>query len=589
MVEREIRIFLFFSSDGGSSFHVSGFDDTLAFYIIVAVGQRFSRVFRFSHSCRTAGVGNTETKHISLVQPHLTSYALTAHLITVAMTTEPGNEASPLLVSPTNALLRTYEATLNSSTVAAEKRRGIRRSSSRETMDTAAVDEVERPKTSDAESVLHLVKGYLGAGCLSLPYAVSQLGIPGGILSIFVLSYWTSSNCYTVVNIKRHMGRTSLLTTNNKHDEQENEMSETSSNITYPDVGEWAYGTRFQAYVSTCIILLQGAVCTVYVSFMGENLLAVAQYFEIPWITHTTVMVIALPFIMSLNFVPSLKMLAPIMAIATALLIASLAGLGIIVAQEWPSRPDEMPDIQPSKIPAALCMILYSYEGINIILPVHAAMKSPAHFDVVFWFAMAIVALCLAGVAVICVLAFGNVTNGSVTAFLLEKYQNDSDSRFTTWIMFVNTVVSLSVLLTYPLSMYPAIELVGPLLQRNAFLSRMTGNQNAVDDDDDDFRDPLEAFEPLPPLPEHGAFSEEDVNEHAYGVDRVDSMALNGQNGKCEGQEDGDAVSIVVAQPSIYTMPGDSPQLRASLVLVTFLIATVVPNVQSLISIVGMF
>ena len=34
-------------------------------------------------------------------------------------------------------------------------------------------------------------------------------------------------------------------------------------------------------------------------------------------------------------------------------------------------------------------------------------------------------------------------------------------------------------------------------------------------------------------------------------------------------------------------MPGDSPLLRASLVLLTYLVAVVVPNVQSLISLAG--
>ena len=95
------------------------------------------------------------------------------------------------------------------------------------------------PKTTDLETVLHLFKGYMGAGCLSLPYAISQLGITGGIVAIAALSYWTSANCYTVVNIRRHMEKTGHATDNiNKttNDEDNDAVSEASSrsSITYP-------------------------------------------------------------------------------------------------------------------------------------------------------------------------------------------------------------------------------------------------------------------------------------------------------------------------------------------------------------------
>ena len=100
---------------------------------------------------------------------------------------------------------------------------------------------------------------------------------------------------------------------NNNEDNMEDSVSESSSNITYPEVGNWAYGALFQAYVSACIISLQMAVCTVYVSFIGENLLAVAHFVGLAWISHTAVMTMALPFILMLSFLPSLKVLAPVM------------------------------------------------------------------------------------------------------------------------------------------------------------------------------------------------------------------------------------------------------------------------------------
>ena len=218
-------------------------------------------------------------------------------------------------------------------------------------------DESSLHRTSALETFIHLLKGYIGAGMLSLPWAVSQLGVLGGILGIWSMSWWTSYNCYTVVSIKGYMEKTTQSTSNNDENN-----SETSSNITYPDVGEWAYGTTFQTYITACIIVQQLAVCTVYVSFVGENIQAVLHYLDIP-ASHVEIMSMALPLILLLSWIPSLKLLAPVMAVGTVLLLVSLAALGVIVEEQWDSRPPGPPSMVFAKVPLALCAIIYSYEG----------------------------------------------------------------------------------------------------------------------------------------------------------------------------------------------------------------------------------
>ena len=80
--------------------------------------------------------------------------------------------------------------------------------------------------------------------------------------------------------------------------------------------------------------------------------------------------------------------------------------------------------------------------------------------------------------------------------------------------------VSFSVLLTYPLQLFPAIELLGPAFQRNRYLSRFFhqyNNPTNDNDDDDDDKD-LSGFEPLPPIEEHQVVTHEeldDMSDHA--------------------------------------------------------------------------
>lgn len=63
---------------------------------------------------------------------------------------------------------------------------------------------------------------------------------------------------WTVVKVKRYIERW-----HEHHDPDGETRSELSAStqLTYPDVGEWAYGGRFQKYVSVCICVQQLAIC----------------------------------------------------------------------------------------------------------------------------------------------------------------------------------------------------------------------------------------------------------------------------------------------------------------------------------------
>jgi len=303
------------------------------------------------------------------------------------------------------------------------------------------------------------------------------------------------------------------------------------------------------------------------------------------------------------------------MAAGFALLLVSLGALGVIVFEEWSDRPEHPPTVNWLQTPLALCAILYSYEGINLILPVESAMKEPEKFAPVFWSSMVVVACLLATVAAACVLAFGNVTNGSVTAFLLDAYRDDD--TVTLFIMIANTAVSLSVLLTYPLQLFPAIELLGPMIEQNKYMSKLLclfpkGSGGDLEDDEDG--QDLAGFEPLPPLPEHEMYDEDleesaafindqqqQSNDHASNYQSIATSTTNlvtgivndsDKDGLVGGDETFSAVSSVtnkslMQQRKTNVMPGDSVQMRLFLVFVTYLVAVVVPNVQALISLAG--
>ena len=226
-------------------------------------------------------------------------------------------------------------------------------------------------------------------------------------------------------------------------------------------------------------------------------------------------------------------------------------------------------------------------------------MKDPQQFPKAFCGAMTCVAITLASMAIVCVLTFGYVDSGSVTAFLLDAYRDDE--TIVGWLMVANTAVSISVLVTYPLQLFPAIELLAPSISRFLPCSSGVGTTckvcNNIDDDNDDDNDDddLSAFEPLPPLPEHerADWGDEDLEFHQYEPDVDDAAALESTADDKSNNNFDDSGSIRSALTSVQsifpkmTMPGDSVGVRLFLVVMTYLVAVAVPNVQALISLAG--
>ena len=90
------------------------------------------------------------------------------------------------------------------------------------------------PKTSVSQTYIHLLKGYLGPGCLSLPWAISQLGFLWGVVAIAIMSIWSSYNCLTIVKIKRYIERVNLHNiTVNETESNSQSSSVASSALTY--------------------------------------------------------------------------------------------------------------------------------------------------------------------------------------------------------------------------------------------------------------------------------------------------------------------------------------------------------------------
>lgn len=438
--------------------------------------------------------------------------------------------------------------------------------------DSSRQQQQQQQGTTAWQAFIHLLKGYVGPGCLSLPWAISQLGVPLGVIVVFVVSYWTSMNIWNVVELKRAYEKSLLPNrTTRRHP------------ITYPDVGCWLYGRRFAKLLTAMICVQQIAVCTVFLSFIGENLGAAIRH-SIGNISHTLVITMVLPAAIALTCLPNLKVLAPVMSLATMTLFAGFSVLTVLVVQQWPDRPQPYPtEIQQwGNVPLAICAVLYSFEGICLILPIETSMADGTQFEKVFIGAMTASAIIFALVGALCVVAFGPISSGSITAYLLEQADGDGDLEM---LFMANTLLSVAVLLTYPLQLFPSYELVGPLLAKH-FSANIIAT---AEDDDGDGESGSISMHHVGTHNGYLAASSDDGGAVAAppNVDEApfsDEEPLATQSNEETTSADNEEYDYWHYFGTSY---GDTPAVRAGLVLVTYLFAIVVPNVQLLVSLAG--
>lgn len=430
-------------------------------------------------------------------------------------------------------------------------------------------------RTTSWQAFLHLLKGYIGAGCLGLPWAVTQLGLWLGLIACLLLGYLTSYNSWTVVELKRQLQAERRESTANRDPE---------AIITYPNLVGWLYGSKLERCCRICICVQQLAICTVFLSFVGANLHAVLEAsFDIA-LNHVIVISFVLPAALALSLLRNLRSLAPVMAVATAMMLVAFALLIVAMAEQWPYRPVHTDiRINYATSPLALCAILYAYEGICLVLPIESSMANPKQFGRVFWTAMACSALLYSILSVAAVVVFGPVTSGSLTAFLLEQYAHDD--RMKNLLLTINAFVSVSVLFTYPLQLVPALELIEVRKPLCTFRRKQRTS----------FSDVIEVEY------QEGRFVFTEEQEKKQSPKRREGLRSSGEDEEeRETAEDGLMMIKKFSQDSIRSRSDDSEgygraqdddaveiRTRICLVLATYLVAVIVPNIEILISLAG--
>ena len=619
----------------------------------------------------------------------------------------------------------------------------ISRTTSKDATRTSRQDDGTTTTTTFGQTVVQLVKGYIGCGILSLPWAISQLGIPLGVFSIGVMSVWTSYNCWTIVQLKRYISAQCSTATatatpaaiihgnrikdnnnnNNNNDDNDNDNNNDNDadndddredvatsrviaiarrtrksrtrtpsqprrdrdrdhgirpSVTYPELGRWAYGGNFHTYVAICVCAQQLAICTVFISFVCANIAATCQYVGMTTTATHFVVSLCLPVLVTLSCgVPSLKRMVPFLMCGTVCMVLGFATIGWIGYDHWEDRPtaaknskdgdDEdkllLPTVHWNKNAImALCGILYSYEGICIILPIESAMEYTTphsksststttdnnndkynnrtepennnrqqqqqqqppqqqnRFGTAYSISVVIITTLLAGMTVLGVYVFGEISQGSITASLLEVYQDSPQTRFQ--VLLANLLVTIGIVCSFPLMLFPAVEILLPAYNRQwqqhtPIHHRPTNSSTTTQETTEANTNEKNALKMLSTITAAFVSLEEksevtallegstartavhNTNSNTYQCFSVDDEEnnVNSTNNDDNYIENCPTNTLESRRTTLSTKSvwdwqqfpaaSNSSRLRAMLVIGTYVIAILVPNVESMIALVG--
>lgn len=311
------------------------------------------------------------------------------------------------------------------------------------------VNGISHLPTTYAETLLHLIKGNMGSGMFAMGDAFKNAGLLlGPVITLFLGVTCVYGN-HILVNCSKEI----------------RERRKLSFYPNFSDTVEWAFESGpkgFQKYSSTVRaavkffnIITQLGFCSVYIVFVSATVKQVVDSHGFVLDVHLYMAVILVPILLT-AMVRSLKFLIPFSVIANICLTSGVVATLYISSYDLPSVSSRPAVADWSRLPLFFGTVLYSFEGIGLVLPLQSEMKKPEKFASTFGVlnvGMTLVAAILLSMGFIGYLKYGENVMGSIT---LNFPQNSLFSEF------VQITIAAGIMFSYALQFYVAVTFVWP-------------------------------------------------------------------------------------------------------------------------------
>lgn len=314
---------------------------------------------------------------------------------------------------------------------------------------------VEHP-TTDAETLLHLLKGSLGTGILAMPKAFYNAGYVVGLIATVVIGL-LCTYCMRILVLS----------------EYELCKRRRVPSMTYPATAEAALteGPVFLRplskasihIINTFLMIYQMGTCCVYLVFISKNLqLGLSTYFNLELEIYMAILL--LPLIL-VNYIKNLKFLAPFSTLANAIMFAGFAIILYYIFRQPLSFTNRVTVGEVKNFPLFFGTVLFALESIGVIMPLENEMKNPRSFMKpcgVLNIAMGVIVTMYAALGFFGYIRYGSEIAGSITLNLPTQESLG---------IAVQLLLAIAIFFTHPIQCYVAIniswdEYLSPLLEK---------------------------------------------------------------------------------------------------------------------------
>merc|ERR1711892_139118 len=314
---------------------------------------------------------------------------------------------------------------------------------------------------SNVETIIHLLKGNIGIGVLTMPIAISNAGLVGGVLGMVFVAVVTIHCMHTLV-----IAAQKLMA---KRGVEFLDYADTAEAAFLEAGGGWASKSHhMRRLINIFLCMSQIGSNAVYILFVAQNIMPIAEtYFDLGWNYRLYIALLLIPVIMICS-IKNLKYLSPCSILAN---ILEFVGLGIIFyyifATPIPSSDSVPWFTSPVKFPIFFGTAIFAFEGISVVLPIENQMSKPK--DMLGWNGVLNTSMVTIAGLYIAMGFFGYLKYGGETAasITLNLPQGDVLAQ-SALCMF-----SIAIFFSYALQFYVVMDIIGPNIIKPNVSDRM--------------------------------------------------------------------------------------------------------------------
>ncbi|XP_032673005.1 proton-coupled amino acid transporter-like protein CG1139 isoform X2 [Odontomachus brunneus] len=314
---------------------------------------------------------------------------------------------------------------------------------------------VEHP-TTDAETMLHLLKGSLGTGILAMPRAFFNAGYIVGLIATFVIGVFCTYCMRILVRSEYELCKRRQI-----------------PSMSYPATAEVAleegpmwlrpFSRASSHIVNVFLLIYQMGTCCVYIVFIASNLhLALETWVDIDLKVY--MVIILLPLIL-VNYIRNLKFLAPFSTLANVLMFTGFAIILYYIFREPLTFEGRASVGAIENFPLFFGTVLFALESIGVIMPLENEMKTPKSFMKPFGVlnaSMSIIIVLYAAMGFFGYIRYGSHIDGSITLSLPTQEMLGKA---------VQILLAIAIFFTHPIQCYVAIDIawneyIGPAMDK---------------------------------------------------------------------------------------------------------------------------